>query len=741
MVTINNASHNTIRLVQIDEALQLLQTTHRIAFIDVRDRKSYVDEHPIFAVNAPIDSIEMQIKQLFGDETGIALIIGDNPTLTRWAAAVIADITCLTPRVIDGGFHAWKNHRLPIWGGEYTPSKAFGEWAETTGDIKNIKPEDAIKTPPQYQFDVRPFSEYQKFSLPNSIHCPTGRLGSLSISNSSIYLHCAGRTRGIIAAQTLADQDFKGSIHCITGGTQGWELAGGARSFNNKLSADGLLSDETAAKHANHLIQKFNLPIATKDLESRWAKSENYCRIITVSEDFTTDYAISQKEKDRLNLVVIGHVDSGKSTSTGHLIYKCGGIDARAIEKFEKEANECGKGTFKYAWVMDKLKAERDRGITIDIALWKFQSAKRIYTIIDAPGHRDFIKNMITGTSQADAAILMIASGRGEFEAGFSSEGQTREHALLAQTMGVREMIVAINKMDDPSVLYKQDRYDEIKGELTTYLKKVGYNPAKIQFIPISGWHGDNMIDRSTNMPWYKGPILLDALDDINPPKRPIDKPLRLPLQDVYKIGGIGTVPVGRVETGVIKAGMLVTFGPVGTTTEVKSVEMHHEKVDQAAPGDNVGFNVKNLSVKDIKRGYVCSDSKNDPAKDTENFVAQVIVLNHPGEIRNGYAPVLDCHTAHIACKFNKIKAKVDKRTGKSTEDDPQMIKTGDAAMVELIPQKSLVVEVFSSYPPLGRFAVRDMRQTVAVGVIKETTRKEVVGGKVTQAAKNAMKK
>merc|ERR1712100_779887 len=413
-----------------------------------------------------------------------------------------------------------------------------------------------------------------------------------------------------------------------------------------------------------------------------------------------------KKEKDRLNLVVIGHVDSGKSTSTGHLIYKCGGIDARAIEKFEKEAAEMGKASFKYAWVLDKLKAERERGITIDIALWKFQSSKRIYTVIDAPGHRDFIKNMITGTSQADAAVLMIASGRGEFEAGFSSEGQTREHALLAQTMGVREMIVAINKMDDPTVEYKEDRYLEIKAELTAYLKKVGYNPAKIEFIPISGWNGDNMIERSTNMPWYKGPILLDALDAIPPPKRPIDKPLRLPLQDVYKIGGIGTVPVGRVETGVIKAGMLVMFGPVGTTTEVKSVEMHHEMVEQATPGDNVGFNVKNLSVKDIRRGYVASDSKNDPACDTEMFVAQVIVLNHPGEIRAGYAPVLDCHTAHIACKFNKIHAKVDKRTGKSTEDEPQMIKTGDAAMVELIPQKSMVVEVFSTYPPLGRFAV-----------------------------------
>jgi elongation factor 1-alpha len=306
--------------------------------------------------------------------------------------------------------------------------------------------------------------------------------------------------------------------------------------------------------------------------------------------------------------------------------------------------------------------------------------------------------------------------------------------------MGVREMIVCTNKMDDGTVNYSEERYKEIKAELSNYLKKVGYNPAKIEFIPISGWNGDNMIEKSENMKWYKGPTLLEALDAIPPPKRPIDKPLRLPLQDVYKIGGIGTVPVGRVETGVIKAGMVVTFGPVNTSTEVKSVEMHHEKVDQATPGDNVGFNVKNLSVKDIKRGYVCSDSKNDPAQDTEMFVAQVIVLNHPGQIQNGYAPVLDCHTAHIACKFAKIRDKVDKRTGKSTESEPSCIKTGDAAMVELIPQKSMVVEVFSTYPPLGRFAVRDMRQTVAVGVIKETTRKQRTG-KETKAAQKANKK
>jgi len=445
------------------------------------------------------------------------------------------------------------------------------------------------------------------------------------------------------------------------------------------------------------------------------------------------------KEKDKINLVVIGHVDSGKSTSTGHLIYKCGGIDERTIAKFEKEAAETGKASFKYAWVLDKLKAERERGITIDIALWKFQSDSRIFTIIDAPGHRDFIKNMITGTSQADAAVLMIASDVGGFEAGFSKEGQTREHALLAQTMGVKQMVVAVNKMDDTSVNYSQARYDEIKSELTAYLKKVGYNVANIPFIPISGWVGDNMIEASDNMNWYSGPTLLQALDALRPPKRPVDKPLRLPLQDVYKIGGIGTVPVGRVETGTIKAGMVVTFAPMNITTEVKSVEMHHEQVDQATPGDNVGFNVKNLSVKDIRRGFVASDSKNDPAADTEMFVAQVIVFNHPGQIQNGYTPVLDCHTAHIACRFDKIRSKVDKRTGAVTEDEPQFIKSQDAAMVEIKPTKPMVVETFSTYAPLGRFAVRDSKQTVAVGVIKEITRKQHTG-KTTKAAQKAQK-
>jgi elongation factor 1-alpha len=443
------------------------------------------------------------------------------------------------------------------------------------------------------------------------------------------------------------------------------------------------------------------------------------------------------KEKLHINLVVIGHVDAGKSTTTGHLIYKCGGIDKRTIEKFEKEAAELGKSSFKYAWVLDNLKAERERGITIDIALWKFQSPKYYFTVIDAPGHRDFIKNMITGTSQADVAILVVASGVGEFEAGVSKEGQTREHALLAYTLGVKQMIVCVNKMDDSSVKYGESRYSEIKSEVSIYLKKVGYKPMKIPFVPISGWAGDNMIDRSANMPWYKGPFLLEALDLVNPPKRPVDKPLRLPLQDVYKIGGIGTVPVGRVETGVLKPGMVVTFAPAQLSTEVKSVEMHHESLVQAVPGDNVGFNVKNLSVKEIRRGFVAGDSTKDPPCPTADFNAQVIVLNHPGQISNGYSPVLDCHTAHVACKFKEITQKMDRRSGKVLEENPKFVKSGDACMVTLEPSKPMCVEVFTEYPPLGRFAVRDMRQTVAVGVIKGVSKKDVSG----KATKSAQKK
>lgn len=424
-------------------------------------------------------------------------------------------------------------------------------------------------------------------------------------------------------------------------------------------------------------------------------------------------------KKAHLSLVVIGHVDCGKSTTAGHLISKLGGIDQRTIEKYEKEASDLGKSSFKYAWVLDHLKAERERGITIDIALWKFETPHCEITVIDAPGHRDFIKNMITGTSQADVALLIIDASKGGFEAGISKEGQTREHALLAHTLGVHQMIVGVNKMDDWTVSYAEDRYLEIKKEVSAYLKSLGYKPMKIPFVPISGWVGDNLIDKSVNTPWYNGPTLLEALDQVVPPKRPTDKALRVPLQDVYKISGIGTVPVGRVETGVMRPGQRILFAPTKLVADVKSIEMHHTSIPMAVPGDNIGFNVKNVSIKELHRGDVASDASHNPASGAASLEAQIIVMHHPGKIHTGYTPVLDCHTAHVACRFDELSCKMDRRTGKVLEEHPDFVQTGDAALVHIVPTKPLCVESFTEFPPLGRFAVRDMKRTVAVGVVK----------------------
>ncbi|KAB0354759.1 hypothetical protein FD755_022218 [Muntiacus reevesi] len=442
------------------------------------------------------------------------------------------------------------------------------------------------------------------------------------------------------------------------------------------------------------------------------------------------------KEKTHINIVVTGHVDSGKSTTTGHLVHRCGGIDKGTVEKFKKEAAEMGKGSFKYAWVLDKLKAERERGITIDISLCKSDTSKYNATIIDAPEHRE----------------LTVAAGVGEFEAGISKNRQTPEHALLAYTLRVKQQIVGVHKMDSTEPPYSQKRYEETVKEVSTYIKKTGYNPNTVAFVPVSGRNGDNVLEPSANMPWFKrwkvsrkngnasGTTLLEALGCILPPTRPTDKALRLPLQDVYKISGIGTVPVGSVETGVLKSGMLVTFAPVNVATEVKSVEMHHEALSEALPGDNVGFNVKNVSVKDVCHGNVAGDSKNDPPMEAAGFTARVIILNHPGQISAGYAPVLDCHTAHIACKFAELNKKIDHRSGEKLEDGPKFLKSGVAAVVDMVPGKPTCVESFSDYPPQGRFAVRDMRQTVSVGVIKAVDKKRAGAGTVTKFAQKPQK-
>ena len=412
-------------------------------------------------------------------------------------------------------------------------------------------------------------------------------------------------------------------------------------------------------------------------------------------------------DKPHMNLAVIGHIDHGKSTMVGRLMFETGTVPAHIIEGYRKEAESKGKATFEFAWVMDNLKEERERGITIDIAHKRFDTPKFYFTVVDCPGHRDFVKNMITGASQADAAILVVAAADGVMD-------QTKEHVFLARTLGIQQLIIAINKMD--AVKYDQKRFEEVKKDLSALLQMVGYKPADILFIPTSALAGVNIKNKSPETSWYTGPTLLESLDTLKEPEKPTDKPLRLPIQDVYSISGIGTVPVGRVETGIMKKGMKVSFMPANKEGEIKSIEMHHEEIPQAVPGDNVGFNVRGIAKGDIRRGDVLGPADAPPTV-ADEFTAQIVILQHPSAITIGYTPVFHCHTAQTACTFVELKKKLDPRTGQTKEENPTFLKSGDAAIVQVKPTKPMVIENVKELPQLGRFAIRDMGQTIAAGM------------------------
>ncbi|WP_372911362.1 translation elongation factor EF-1 subunit alpha [Salinigranum sp.] len=415
-------------------------------------------------------------------------------------------------------------------------------------------------------------------------------------------------------------------------------------------------------------------------------------------------------DKPHQNLAIIGHVDHGKSTLVGRLLFETGSVPEHVIEQHREEAEEKGKGGFEFAYVMDNLAEERERGVTIDIAHQRFDTDKYYFTIVDTPGHRDFVKNMITGASQADHAVLVVAADDGVAP-------QTREHVFLSKTLGIETLIVAINKMD--TVDYAEDTYEDVKAEVQKLLGQVRFDSDDARFIPISAFEGDNIAEESDNTPWYDGPTVLEALNNLPEMSPPTDAPLRIPIQDVYTISGIGTVPVGRIETGVLKPGMDVVFMPSDVGGEVKTVEMHHEEVDEAGPGDNVGFNVRGVGKDDIRRGDVCGEASNPP-KVAETFTAQIVVMQHPSVITVGYTPVLHAHTAQVAVTFESIDQKLDPKTGEVAEENPDFIKAGDAAVVTLRPQKPLSIEASSEIPELGSFAVRDMGQTIAAGKVLE---------------------
>ncbi len=419
-------------------------------------------------------------------------------------------------------------------------------------------------------------------------------------------------------------------------------------------------------------------------------------------------------EKPHMNLAVIGHVDHGKSTLVGRTFYETGKIDDSVIEEFE-EMGEKGQ-SFKFAWVMDAVKEERERGLTIDLAHEKFETDDFFFTVIDAPGHRDFVKNMITGASQADAAVLVVAADDGVMP-------QTREHAALAYTLGIGQLVVVVNKMD--KVGFKESTYEEVKSDLIELLNGIGFsNPEAFPFVPASAFEGENITEPSDELEWYDGPVFLDALDLFEVPEKPVDKPLRIPVQDVYSITGVGTVPVGRVETGTINIGEEVVFSPSGNKAEIKSIEMHHEEIESAEPGDNIGFNVRGLSKEEIRRGEVASHTDDTPPI-VEEFSARIAVLEHPSAITAGYTPVFHVNTAQVACEITEIMQKLNPKTSEVEEENPDYIKTGDMATIKVRPTRPLVIETASELPQLSRFAIRDMGQTVAAGVCTDIKEKK----------------
>ena len=420
-------------------------------------------------------------------------------------------------------------------------------------------------------------------------------------------------------------------------------------------------------------------------------------------------------DKPHMNMVIIGHVDHGKSTLVGQILLQTGQFPQHMLDKYKEEAKAKGKESFALAWIFDNLKEERERGVTIDVAHKRFDTDKYYITIIDAPGHRDFVKNMITGTSQADAAVLVVAGPEGIM-------AQTKEHMFLARTLGVKQLIVAINKMDDTKPPYDKAKYESVKDEMAKLAKSVGYKDEQLQFLPVSAFVGDNIKEKG-KLDWWTGDTILKAIDNFEIPKKPTDLPLRWPIQDVYTIKGVGTVPVGKIETGIMKPGQQLIFRPStkpgGATGEVKTIEMHHEQISQGEPGDNVGVNMRGINKNEIRRGDVAGPT-NDPPTVAKSFIAQIMVLNHPSVITKGYTPVFHCYTSQVACRFEEIQKKLDPRTGQVKEENPDFIKTGDAAIVKIVPTRPMVIESSKKIPQLGRFAIRDMGQTVAAGVCLE---------------------
>jgi elongation factor 1-alpha len=451
---------------------------------------------------------------------------------------------------------------------------------------------------------------------------------------------------------------------------------------------------------------------------------------------------MSEVKKEHISIVIVGEVDAGKSSLCGNLLFSLGGISDREMEKLKQTAKEMGKESFGFAFYMDNNKEERERGITIQCNTKEFFTDSKHYTIIDAPGHRDFIKNMIGGASQADVALLLVPANKGAFETAIQKadhstgqqQGQTRQHARLLFLLGIEQIIVGINKMDDPSVNFSEERYLEIKEEMTKMLVSIGFKPKKLPFLAIAGFKGDNILTPSANMPWYKGfecninpkevvkgHTLLDALDTlVQPPKRNLEGKLRMSVSGIYSIKGIGTVVAGRIETGILRPNDIVGFTPSNISgCKVFSIEMHHKSYSQAVPGDNIGINLKGLS-KDLlpKTGDVMYIEKENILKPVEKFRAMVFVQEHPGQLKKGFTPIVHIRTGKTACKITDIHWKMSKKTANVKVENPDFLEAYEQAEVTFQPMLPFYCESYENSTGLGRVAIMESNSLVMLGKV-----------------------
>ncbi|NXD05660.1 ERF3A factor, partial [Certhia familiaris] len=421
-------------------------------------------------------------------------------------------------------------------------------------------------------------------------------------------------------------------------------------------------------------------------------------------------------KKEHVNVVFIGHVDAGKSTIGGQIMYLTGMVDKRTLEKYEREAKEKNRETWYLSWALDTNQEERDKGKTVEVGRAYFETEKKHFTILDAPGHKSFVPNMIGGASQADLAVLVISARKGEFETGFEKGGQTREHAMLAKTAGVKHLIVLINKMDDPTVNWSNERYEECKEKLVPFLKKVGFNPKKdIHFMPCSGLTGANLKEQSEFCPWYIGLPFIPYLDNLPNFNRSVDGPIRLPIVDKYK--DMGTVVLGKLESGSICKGQQLVMMPNKHNVEVLGILSDDVETDSVAPGENLKIRLKGIEEEEILPGFILCDL-NNLCHSGRTFDAQIVIIEHKSIICPGYNAVLHIHTCIEEVEITALICLVDKKTGEKSKTRPRFVKQDQVCIARLRTAGTICLETFKDFPQMGRFTLRDEGKTIAIGKV-----------------------